>query len=108
MLVVVGLELAERVEQVALVLGHGAVDVFALARLYPALREGVRARGPDAGDDSQSGVGRALKAVVNFESRSRIKNLVSLPASSRARRRVGPSRTILSRLPLGSASIAVG
>ena len=54
-----GLELAERVEQVALVPDQGAVQEFPAAGLYPALHERVHAGYLDAGgDDLQASVGQ--------------------------------------------------
>jgi hypothetical protein len=58
MLVVEGLELAERAEEVALVPDQRSVEEFVPAGLYPALHDGVHARDADtAFDDLESGVG---------------------------------------------------
>lgn len=48
---------------------------------------------------SPASASRASKAAVNFESRSQIKNLVRLPASSRSMRRLRPSSTSEQRRP---------
>jgi hypothetical protein len=59
MLVVERLEVAQGVEQMALVPFEGAVRQFALAGLCPALHDGVHPGYPDtAVDDSRSGIGQ--------------------------------------------------
>jgi hypothetical protein len=84
MAVVEGLELAERVQKVSLVPVQGVIQQLTSARLYPALHEGVHPRYPDAGGDdvSPASASMASKAPVNFESRSRIKNLVGATSSA--------------------------
>ena len=69
-LVVERLELAERVQKVALVPDQGAVEELAPAGLYPALHDGVHAGYPDAGGDDldarvlEDGVERGRELAV--------------------------------------------
>jgi hypothetical protein len=57
MLVVVALELAQRVQQVSVVPDQGAVQQFVSAGTHPTLHHGVHSRHPDPGEhDRDAGI----------------------------------------------------
>ncbi|MFF5233584.1 hypothetical protein [Dactylosporangium sp. NPDC000521] len=93
MAVVEGLELAERVQEVALVPDQGAVqESLRQLSIQRSMMEFIRGiRMPVVMTVSPVSVIRASKAAVNFESRSRIKNLALLPTSSRSITTLRPS-----------------
>jgi hypothetical protein len=83
MVVVEGLELAQRVDQVGVVPDQGAAQELTPAGLHPPFHDRIHPRNADAAGDNldASAANTASKAAVNFESRSRIRYLAVAPAS---------------------------